>query len=71
MQKNDVNGKQTQEAYRWLRVKTLHKEGTEEVREIPWNFAKFLVSGDGKKVKFYDSRIEPNKILPDIKAYLN
>ena len=33
---------------------------------ISWNFAKFLVDADGKPVKFYGHRVEPNEMIPDI-----
>ena len=37
---------------------------------IPWNFAKFLVDGEGKVVSYYGSKVAPNDILKDIKKLL-
>lgn len=39
--------------------------------DINWNFAKFLVDGKGKVVKYYMPDEDPNSILPDIKKLLN
>ena len=50
MDKIEVNGKNTHPIYKFLRANSslnVYKE-KKLVKEIPWNFAKFLVSGDGK-----------------------
>ncbi|MFM1787391.1 MAG: hypothetical protein RL228_1341, partial [Actinomycetota bacterium] len=38
---------------------------------IKWNFTKFLVSPDGKKIKRYAPTVLPNAIESDISSYLN
>lgn len=67
----NVNGKNTHDAFKYLRRNSiLYDNKKKVVREIPWNFTKFLVSGDGKKIRFYNPRTVPMKIAPDIKKYL-
>jgi len=46
--KIEVNGPGTVPLYSWLKSSAPDEEGNED---IPWNFAKFLVSADGKTVK--------------------
>ena len=38
---------------------------------VEWNFAKYLVDGSGKVVKFYHHEVNPSDMLPDIEALLN
>ena len=65
MEKCDVNGEDAHKGFQWLRKKTELKGG-----DIPWNFAKFLISGDGKIVKYYDPKVEPLAMRDDIKEML-
>ena len=39
--------------------------------EIKWNFAKYLLDGRGKFVKFFADTVEPRDMLPDIEELLN
>ena len=39
-------------------------------REIPWNYTKFLVSGDGQKVRYFNPREDPLKLRPFIDKFL-
>ena len=72
MARTDINGKNTHDLYKYLRRNSvLYDEKKNVVREVPWNFTKFLVSGDGKKIRFYNPRVNPIKIAPDIKKYLD
>lgn len=60
MEKINVNGKNTHDIYKYLRSNSkLYDENKNVAREIPWNFTKFLVSGDGTKIRFYHPRINP------------
>ena len=36
------------------------------LKNIPWNFAKFLVNKDGKVVNFYSPKVTPNEMMKDI-----
>ena len=72
MEKINVNGKNTHDIFKYLRAKSsLYDPKKKVAREVPWNFTKFLVSGDGKKVKYYNPRIDPSRLVPDIEKYLN
>jgi len=67
MKKICVNGKDTHDVYKYLRSKSsLWDSKKKMAKEIPWNFTKFLVSGDGKKVRYYNPRVMPNNMIPDI-----
>ena len=61
MNQVNVNGKNTHDLYNFLRSKSSLFDARKQVaKEIPWNFTKFLVNGDGKCVKFYHPRINPS-----------
>jgi glutathione peroxidase len=67
MDKINVNGKDTHDVYKFLRSNSkLFDEKKKVAKEIPWNFCKFLVSADGKKVRYYHPRINPVQIRPDV-----
>ena len=68
-QKIQVNGSGACDLYKFLKYNSSLKNDN-QVKDIPWNFAKFLVSGDGTQIKYFDSRIEPRKIESHIKEYL-
>ena len=38
--------------------------------DIKWNFAKYLVDGQGKVVKYYAHNVHPSKMMPDIEKLL-
>ena len=44
--------------------------GDGNLKNIPWNFAKFLVDSDGKVLRYYEPLTEPSKIVPDIEYLL-
>ena len=70
MNKIDVNGKNAHGIYQYLRVNSELNVSTPKkanIKEIPWNFAKFLVSPDGKTIKYFNPRINPEKIVKYIK----
>jgi glutathione peroxidase len=61
--------------YRYLKVSSsLYDQKKKRVKDIPWNFAKFLVSlnenGHQTKVEFFEPRMEPSKIIPKIEEAL-
>ncbi len=69
--KTEVNGPNTDEVYKYLRINSeLNDKEKHEVKEIPWNFAKFLVNAQGKVLHYYGPRVEPDTIVPDIEAML-
>ena len=68
MQKCDVNGPNSTVAYEFLRANSELAIGDQE---ISWNFAKFLVNGEGHVVKHYVPHCSPLDIVPDIEDLLN
>lgn len=66
--KSHVNGTQTSEVYRWLRLNSqLYDQGTNRCWTIPWNYAKFLIDGrTGKVVKYTAPNESPETLREDI-----
>lgn len=65
--KVDVNGSNTCELYRLLKPAAPNEDGTED---IPWNFTKFLVDGDGQIIRRYGPRTSPEEIAEDLSGQL-
>lgn len=71
MNLTNINGKNTHDVFKYLRRNSiLYDKKKNLTREVPWNFSKFLVTGDGTKIRFYNPRVNPLKIVPDIRKYL-
>lgn len=69
--KQHVNGADTCEIYRWLRLNSsLFNKATNMAKKIEWNYGKFLVSRDGSMVKYFSSTTAPDAMLDDIKKCL-
>lgn len=61
--KINVNGPQTHEVYNWLkRNSPLFNPKDNSVKDISWNFGKFLVDGNGNVVDYFP----PNKSAKDL-----
>ena len=72
MSKSDVNGQQTNDIYRLLRLKSrLFNAEKGLVKEVPWNFTKFLVTADLSSVEYFNPRVEMNELEPRIVETLN
>lgn len=70
--KVDVNGKYTHELYIYL--KKTHADfnmGNNQLKNIPWNFTKFLVSPLGKVYQYYSPDTEPLTFEVEIQKYLS
>ena len=66
MQKTNVNGEDCHDVYKYLRCNSeLYDAAKGQAKEIPWNFAKFLIDADGKVLKYYGPKTDPNAIKPD------
>ena len=65
--KGHVNGKDTREAYSFLKSRLPAEDGTTDIR---WNFAKFLVDHEGAPFKRYGPKTEPKDLVPDIEELL-
>ncbi|WP_413559796.1 glutathione peroxidase [Bdellovibrio sp. HCB209] len=68
MGKVDVNGKSAAPVYSWLKESAPGILGTEMIK---WNFTKFLIGKDGKVIKRYAPKDEPEAITADIQKALS
>lgn len=60
----NVNGDDAIPLYKYLKAQLKGEKG---LTDVEWNFTKFLVDKNGKVVKRFHPKIEPNKIVDDIK----
>ncbi len=63
----EVNGANAHPLYQWLKKASAGAAGPED---IEWNFAKFLVSRDGKLIRRYAPKTRPEDIAADVEAVL-
>ncbi|GAA2099617.1 glutathione peroxidase [Microlunatus panaciterrae] len=64
--KIDVNGDGAHPLFAWLRS----EESGILTDAIKWNFTKFLIGKDGRPIKRYAPKTEPEKLSDDIEAAL-
>ena len=70
-EKTHVNGKEACDIYQYLRNNsTLYNKDKKTAADISWNFAKFLVNGEGQVVKYADPRTNPFAMKADIMSML-
>ena len=70
--KIDVNGEDSHEVFRYLRRNSpLYDEKSDTVKNIPWNFSKFLVDSKGQVVEYYTPKQNPEVCIPKIEEMLN
>ncbi len=67
MKKIDVNGENASPIYTFLKEKTKNILG----EDIKWNFTKFLISPDGKRIKRYAPTVKPSRMEKDIEEMLH
>lgn len=60
-----VNGKDAIDLYKHLK-----KEDKGLVKTIPWNFTKFLIDKNGKLIKRFSPKVEPESLEADIQSAL-
>lgn len=65
-EKIEVNGQNTHPIYKYLKFNSPQMTTDTGLKNIPWNFAKFLVNRDGKVVNFYSPKVTPNEMMKDI-----
>ena len=66
-EKTEVNGENACEIYQYLRQNSeLYDKTDGKALQIPWNFAKFLVDGNGKVFKYFPPRVNPLSFKDDI-----
>jgi glutathione peroxidase-family protein len=63
MRKSDVNGRDVNMVFRYAKY-------VAGVKEVRWNFEKFLFDQTGRFVKHYASAVTPEQIQPDIEKLL-
>jgi glutathione peroxidase-family protein len=70
MAKSDVNGPNTNDVFRYLRLKSSLHQQEDRAKQVPWNFSKFLVTADLSVVEFVDPTTDPSDLMPLIEAAL-
>ncbi|WP_298163080.1 glutathione peroxidase [Brevundimonas sp.] len=65
--KIEVNGPNRHPLYDWL---TRQRRGFLGIRDVKWNFTKFLTDREGRVVARFAPRIEPAEIAPEIDKVL-
>ena len=69
--KCDVNGKDTCDVYNYLRQNSeLYDASKKESKEIPWNFAKFIVDSNGNVISYHGPKTDPETLIPEIEQIL-
>ncbi len=65
-EKINVNGKDTHPIFDYLK----NNADAGILKRIKWNFTKFLISPDGKKIERYAPNVAPETLRPKIEEYL-
>ncbi len=69
--KIEVNGDNAHPLYKFLRRNSsLYDAATGTAKQIPWNFAKFLINSEGKVVGYHPPQIEPKEFENEIKELI-
>lgn len=69
--KSDVNGQNTNETYKFLRINSaLYDKKSGNVKQIPWNFAKFLVNEQGLVSSYHEPSVDPSSLSGKIESML-
>ena len=69
--KIEVNGVNTHEVYKYLRSNSeLYDKKKKEVKEVPWNFAKFIVDEHGHVVSYHNPKVEVITMIDEIERML-
>ncbi len=69
--KTEVNGAHANSIYQYLRMNSqLYDPSKKQAKEIPWNFAKFMVNAEGKVVSYHEPKILPIDLENEIKSML-
>ena len=67
----EVNGENPHELFKYLRYYSKLNKGTKDgVREIPWNFTKFLINKQGEICGFGNGMVFPLEMENQIKEVL-
>jgi glutathione peroxidase len=70
--KIEVNGLNTHPLYLYLKYNSKEfNKGNGDLKNIPWNFGKFLTDSNGKVIRFYGPDENPKNMEPEIKKLLH
>ncbi len=64
--KIELNGPNAHPIYNYLKYNTEEMKTAYGLKNIPWNFTKFLVNKDGKVVAYYPPKVKPEEMTKDI-----
>jgi glutathione peroxidase len=64
--KIELNGPNSHPVYIYLKYNTEELKSEAGLKNIPWNFAKFLVDRNGKVVGYYSPKVKPVDMANDI-----
>ncbi len=70
LSKIEVNGENMHPIYKYLKLNSSQMSTEAGLKNIPWNFSKFLVDVNGKVIGYYEPKIKPNQMLTDIEKLL-
>jgi len=68
--KIEVNGQNTHPIYKYLKFNSVQMNTANGLKNIPWNFGKFLVDKNGIVIGFYQPSVSPSEIFKDIQPLL-
>ena len=68
--KIEVNGANAHPIYKYLKYNCQEMNNNNGLKNVPWNFGKFLVNNSGQVLRFYGPKIKPKYMIDDIEKYL-
>ena len=68
--KIEVNGEDCHPLYKYLRYNSPLRTSDGAIKEVPWNFGKFVLGSDGKVLRYYEPTTKPNEFREYIEALL-
>ena len=72
LHKDDVNGAQATDYFKFLRPQSgLYNAETQQTRQVPWNFTKFLVNRNADRVIYFNPRTDQKEIVNAIKDMIS
>ena len=69
--KTEVNGDKSHPLFKYLKYNTPELRNEKGLKNVPWNFAKFLVNKKGEVVNYSDPRKKPVDLISEIEELLN
>ena len=68
--KVEVNGNNCHPLFKFLRKNSSLDQNTKGIKEIPWNFTKFLIDRNGNVVDMYPPTTTPKTLISQIETLL-